>query len=86
MFKGEKTLVFWVGLLVFGYSLSQFCFVIWFTIYINVIYPRVSPNYSLVLEAGIPSIISGVIFVIIGLYMIKKGVKQEQPMLAPTST
>lgn len=86
MFKGEKTAVFWVGLLVFGYSLAQFCAAIWQTIYYVVIYPRVYPVTLTIplLEAQavyslIPLIISGVIFAVIGRYMIKKGVKQEQP-------
>jgi putative Mn2+ efflux pump MntP len=86
VFEGEKTMVFWVGLLVFGYSLVQFCSAIWQTIYYVAIYPRVfsSPLSSGILEAEelslqIPLIISGVIFAVIGLYMMKKGVKQQQP-------
>jgi glycerol uptake facilitator-like aquaporin len=88
VFKGEKTLVFWVGLLVFGYSLAQFCGAIWNTIYFLVIYPGVYPSTSTVTTRFfevqavyplIPLIISGVIFAVIGLYMMKKGVKQGQP-------
>jgi len=74
------------GLLVFGYSLAQFCAAIWQIIYYAVIYPRVyqAPISFDFIEAQAvytmtPLIISGVIFVIIGLYMMKKGVKQEQP-------
>lgn len=85
VFKGEKTLVFWVGLLVFCYSLSQFSSAIWQTIYFLVIYPSL---YDLPSEIHIgwaqayvfiPLIINGFIFAVIGLYMMKKGVKQEQP-------
>ena len=84
MFKGEKTLVFWVGLLVFGYSLSQFCAAIWETIYLLIIFPREYPSttVNIAFQAVypiIPLIIGGVIFAVIGLYMMKKGVKQEQP-------
>jgi hypothetical protein len=86
VFKAEKTAVFWVGLLVFGYSLVQFCAAIWQTIYFLIIYPRVYPATisTALIEAQavyptIPLIISGVIFVTIGLYMMKKGVKQKQP-------
>lgn len=86
MFKGEKTTVFWLGLLVFGYSLAQFGSAVWQTIYYLVIYPRVyfigAPVQSY-FEAQVaysvaPLITSGVIFAIIGLYMMKKGIKQEQ--------
>jgi hypothetical protein len=86
VFKGEKTIVFWVGLLVFGYSLTQFCSAIWQTIYYVLIYPRVFPGTltKSLIEAQavyplIPLIISGVIFAVIGRYMMKKGVKREQP-------
>jgi hypothetical protein len=86
VFKAEKTLVFWVGLLVFGYSIAQFCGAVWQTIYWLVIYPRVLPTTvsTALIEADavysvIPLIISGVVFAVIGLYMMKKGVKQERP-------
>ena len=84
MFKAEKTLVFWVGLLVFGYSLMQFCSAISQTSYYVAVYPRLFSLTNGVLEAEelsiqIPLIISGVIFAVIGLYMMKKGVKQGQP-------
>jgi hypothetical protein len=89
VFEGEKTLVFWVGLLVFGYSLTQFCGAVGQAIYYLSIYPQAYPltsNQSLLaffqaqlaLSAS-PLITSGVIFAVIGLYMMKKGVKQEQP-------
>ena len=86
VFNGEKTLVFWVGLLVFGYSVAQFCGAIWVTIYFIAIYPRVYPGVpsSPLIEAQaiypmVPLIISGVIFATIGLYMMGKGVKKNQP-------
>jgi hypothetical protein len=88
VFKAEKTAVFWVGLLVFGYSLAQFCAAIWQTVYFVIIYPRVYPvavpNMTVAIEAQAvypmtPLIMNGVIFVVIGLYMMKRDVKQKQP-------
>lgn len=92
MFNGEKTFVFWVGLLVFGCSLGQFCTTVcaavWDAIYYFAIYPSV---FAYPLSTGvlkptavlplIPLIINGVIFAVIGLYMMKKGIKQEQPQI-----
>ena len=86
VFNGEKTLVFWVGLLVLGYSLAQFGGAVWQTIYYAVIYPHLFPssfNSNSLLEATAvqsltPLIISGVIFAVIGVYMMQKGVKQER--------
>ena len=84
MYKGEKTAVFWVGLLVFGYSIAQFCGAVWQTIWWLVIYPRALPATvsTTFIEAEsvlpmIPLVISGVIFAVIGRYMMKRGVKQE---------
>jgi len=86
LFEGEKTLVFWVGLLVFGYSLAQFGAATWETIYFLIIYPRVYPDSlstTMIMAQSlyllIPLIISGIIFAVIGFYMMKKGVKPEQP-------
>ena len=92
MFNGEKSLVFWVGLLVFSYSLAQscaaFCLWVWDAIYYIAIYPTVfvfgSSTGVLKPTAVLPSIlliISGVIFAVIGLYTMKKGIKQEQPQI-----
>lgn len=86
MFEGEKTAVFWACLVIFGYSLTQFCSAIWQTIYYLVIYPRVFPSSlgGTVIEADefyvlVPLIISGVIFAVIGRYMMSKGIKRVQP-------
>jgi len=86
VFEGDKTLVFWVGLLVFGYSIVQFCSAIWDTFYYVLIYPSVysSPMSVSLIEAQevytlIPLIISGIVFAVIGRYMMRKGFKQNQP-------
>jgi len=86
VFEGEKTLVFWVGLLVFGYSIVQFCSAIWDIFYYVLIYPSVYPSPMSVslIEAQevyplIPFIISGIVFAVIGRYMMRKGFKQNQP-------
>ena len=88
MFEGEKTLVFWIGLLVFGYSFAQFCGGIWDVVYYVAIYPRLLPNSlsnqtwalfeAQAVYPAISMVISGVIFAVIGLYMMTKGVKREQ--------
>ena len=85
VFEGEKTLVFWVGLLVLGYSIVQFCSAIWETIYYLLIFPSVypSPAAASLIEAQevyplIPLIISGIVFAVIGRYMMRKGFKQSQ--------
>jgi len=99
MFKGEKTTTFWIGLIVVGYSVFQFCQAIWQTIYYYYIYPEIlgisvdasALNFTrsfATLAVAVPPIIGGVIFLIIGLYIMKVGVRKEpipNPELKQTS-
>ena len=84
MFKGEKTTTFWIGLIVFGYSIFQFCQAIWQTIYYYFMYPELigasgDIARALTLEIAVPPVIGGIIFMVIGLYIMKVGVKKNQP-------
>ena len=95
VFKGEKTTLFWIGLIVLGYSIFQFCQAIWQSIYYYFIYPGLigvsgdlsSLNFTrlfAILGVAVPSVIGGVIFMVIGLYIMKVGVKKE-PTSEPES-
>jgi hypothetical protein len=88
MFKGEKTTTFWIGLLALGYSIFQFCQAIWQTIYYYFIYPEIlgvssdisSLNFTRLfatLGTAVPSFIGGIIFLVIGLYIMKVSVKKQ---------
>ncbi len=94
VFKGEKTTTFWIGLVIFGYSLYQFCNAAWQTIYYFFIYTLIYPqainplgstsysDYLKVLAVSqyvVPSLIGGIIFLVIGLYMMKVGIRKNQP-------
>ena len=90
MFNGEKTAVFWAGLIVFGFSLFQFCNAVWQTIYTYFLLPLTyeSPlaattygkNAIIAISYSVaPLVISGVIFVAIGLYMMKAGIRKNVP-------
>jgi len=87
MFKGEKTLVFWIGLIILGYSVWQFFNAGWQIVYLIFFYPNMigdpSMNISLIQALGsVPEVVGGVIFMIIGLYMMKVGtVKKEEPII-----
>ncbi len=90
MFRGEKTTTFWVGLVALGYSIFQFFQAFWIPIYISGILPNAltytaSFNLNLFrygLEEYLPNIVAGIIFLIIGLYIMKVGVK-KQPISNP---
>jgi xanthine/uracil permease len=82
LFEGEKTAVFWLGLVVFGYSIYQFCIAGWQIFYYGLLFPISTlsiPWYAFTLNTVIPAIIGGIIFLVIGLYIMKAGVKRINP-------
>jgi putative Mn2+ efflux pump MntP len=87
LFKGEKTAVFWIGLVILGYSIYNFCLAGWNLVFYNIIYPAViggsASDIDFLLQsflASIPELIGGIIFLIIGLYIMKVGIKKDQPL------
>ena len=74
LFKGEKTLLFWAGLLILGFA-SWFLFgTVWS------IRSYSSTNLDQYFQYSIPFVVGAVVFILIGLYMMKSGVKREQPL------
>ena len=72
MFEGEKTLVFWMGLIIVGLASVGLFTIIWLnTLY----YPEYYQTYYL--KYHVPFIVCGVVFLLIGLYMMKSGVKKK---------
>ena len=86
MFKGEKTTVFWIGLAVLGYSIFQFSNAAWQIIYYRFFYalPGITGEFesaftgNMILEAGIPGIMAGTIFLIIALIIMRVGTKKPK--------
>jgi len=70
LFEGDKTLVFWIGLIILGLASVGLFGIFW----IVVIYPA---NRMGFLKGLVPLIVGGVVFTLIGLYMMKSGVKKE---------
>jgi hypothetical protein len=77
--KSKNSLVGWI---IFGYSFFLFCQGIWMFLYYEYIFPQMYwvppgyvPNYNWVFEkigALAPSIVGGILFMIVGLYIIAK--------------
>jgi hypothetical protein len=84
MFQGEKTNLFWVGLLLFGVSLLGFFAAVWSVVTSYLAYLSSNPSYygssyPFTIWMGlVPIVVGGVIFMAIGLYMMKSGVKKTQ--------
>jgi len=68
VFKGEKTAVFWIGLVILGFSSVGLFTAVWHYAM------NPSPWYF---EWNVPYIVGAVVFALIGLYMMKSGVKRK---------
>jgi len=72
LFEGEKTIVFWIGLIILGLASVGLFGIFWMIAiwdgYIDRFY---------MLRQAVPVIVGGVVFIIIGLYMMKSGVKRK---------
>jgi len=70
--EGEKTIVFWIGLIILGLaSVGLFG-----TLWMIAIWDGYLDRFTM-LKQAVPVIVGGVVFIIIGLYMMKSGVKRK---------
>ncbi len=72
MFEGEKTRIFWIGLVILGLSSITLFTILWYTVLISLPSPYWDWRYL------VPPIVGPVIFIMIGLYMMKSGTKKEK--------
>ena len=74
MFRGEKTNLFWAGLLLLGFASMILFSAIWAVlVYMD------SVNFYYYFRSNLPPIVGSIVFILIGLYMMKSGVKRVQP-------
>jgi len=72
VFEGEKTIVFWIGLIILGLSPVGLFGILWMMAVWN------GYRYGLsMLRQGVPVIVGGVVFILIGLYMMKSSVREK---------
>jgi H+/Cl- antiporter ClcA len=88
MFDGEKSDLFWVGLVVLGFASLVLFTMIWQIIvsYLNYLsYSNQYVSYYYV-WSYVPIVVGGIIFILIGWYMMKSGVKKGQAPNNPKSS
>ena len=73
MFDGEKTIVFWIGLIILGLASVGLFGILWML----AVWDGYGDRFSM-LKYQVPTIVGGVVFIIIGLYMMKAGVKKKE--------
>jgi len=76
LFEGEKTSVFWAGLIFVGVASVILFQTVWGLRFYTYMISEGLGDYIVNM---IPNIVGSIVFVLIGLYMMKSGVKKNQP-------
>jgi len=71
LFQGEKKALFWIGLIILA-----FASIILFAIFWQYVYTDLYMPFSWIIRQSFPPIVGAVVFIFIGLYMMKSGVKK----------
>jgi len=73
MFEGERTIIFWIGLIILGLASVGLFGILWMI--------GIRDGYIdrwAMLKQAVPVLVGGVVFVVIGLYMMKSGVERTE--------
>ena len=83
MFKGEKTLVFWFGLIILGLASIALFSISWYAI----VTAQPYANLDYLWRILVPPVAGCIVFILIGLYMMRSGTKnnREAGKLQPLS-
>jgi len=73
VFEGEKTIIFWIGLIILGVASVGLFGALWMIAILG----GYLDGFTM-LKQGVPVIVGGVVFILIGLYMMKSGVKKKK--------
>jgi putative Mn2+ efflux pump MntP len=74
MFESEKTCVFWLGLIILGLASIALFSISWYTILTAQPYVNIDYYWKLL----VPPVVGSVVFILIGLYMMKSGTKKKE--------
>jgi len=74
MFEGQKTYVFWLGLIILGLASFALFSIAWYAIVTAQPYVNVDYYWKLL----VPPVVGSVVFILIGLYMMKSGTKKKE--------
>ena len=73
MFEGEKTIVFWIGLIILGLASVGLFGILWMI----GIWDGYIDRWAM-LKQAVPVLVGGVVFILIGLYMMRSGVEKQE--------
>ena len=69
MFVGEKTDIFWAGLIILASASVTLFAIVWFN--------TITVPYRPAVEYQVPFIVGAVVFIIVGLYMMTSGIRKK---------
>jgi len=72
MFEGVKGFVFWIGLIILGLASIGLFGILWAIAIWDIYLDRLT-----MLKQAVPVIVGAVVFILIGLYMMKSSVKKK---------
>jgi ABC-type multidrug transport system permease subunit len=70
VFEGEKTFVFWIGLIILGLASVALFGIIWYNL--------IRSFYFMPFEYQVPLIVGVIVFIFIGFYMMESGVVKRK--------
>jgi len=79
VFEGEKITVFWIGLIILGFASVGLFGILWMI----AIWDRYMDRFVM-LKGFVPFIVGSLVFMLIGFYMMKSGVKKTPETRQPS--
>jgi len=73
MFEGHKTGIFWLGLIILGLASLELFSVLWYL----TVAAQPYVNFDYYRKALVPPLVGGIMFILIGLYMMKSGTRKK---------
>ena len=78
MFEGQKTTIFWLGLIILGLASFDLFSMLWYQIVPSYMGYSTYPNWGDYWRYMVPPVVGAVMFILIGLYMMRSGTKKKQ--------
>jgi predicted membrane protein len=75
MFEGQKTWVFWIGLIILCLASVTLFSTVWYYSMSYWMFGVMGSSFWILM---VPPIVGAVVFILIGLYMMKSGTKKEE--------
>ena len=76
MFQGEKRALFWIGLIILAFASIILFALLWQFAFIELNHYVTWNDVKWMVRSSVPLMVGAFVFILIGLYMMKSGVKK----------